>query len=137
MNAEHTNLKSQLKKNTKRLSIWTFAWVITVALVSFGAKFLWDFNEAISIAAIILNLITGIGLILANRRYIMDLDELQRKIFMDAMAMALGVAVVGGLAYSMMDITNVIKGDAEISIVVMMIGITYMVSIIIGNFRYK
>ncbi|QCK15788.1 hypothetical protein [Mangrovivirga cuniculi] len=137
MNAEHTNLKDRVKKNTRNLAIWTFAWVITVALVSFGAKFLWDFNETISIAAIILNLITGIGLILANRRYIMELDELQRKIFMDAMAMALGVAVVGGLAYSMMDITNIIKGDAEISIVVMMIGITYMVSIIIGNFRYK
>ncbi|NMM47910.1 hypothetical protein [Marinigracilibium pacificum] len=134
---EKVNIKQQTMKNTKQLAIWTFAWLLTVALVSFGSKYIWDFNQTYSIAAIILNIIMGVGLILANRKYLKDLDELQRKIYMDAMGLTLGVAVIGGLAYSMLDVTNVIKSDAEISVLVILISITYLASIFIGNYRYK
>ena len=76
-------------------------------------------------------------MILMNRKYINDLDEMQRKVSLDAMAIALGVGVVGGLSYSMLDQANVIAFDAEIAHLVMLIGITYMIAIFIGNNRYK
>jgi hypothetical protein len=53
------------------------------------------------------------------------------------MAIALGVAIIGGLSYSMLDITNVISTDAEISNLVIIISLTYLISVIVGNLRYR
>lgn len=113
------------------------AWVLSLALVTFGAKFIWDFNVTISIILILVNLLIGIGMIIANIRLLQKMDELQRKIQMDAMGITLGIALVAGIGYSALDITNVIKFDAEISHLVFLLGITYLVSILIGNARYK
>jgi hypothetical protein len=62
---------------------------------------------------------------------------MQRKVNNNALALALGVAVVGGLAYSMLDIANVIPFDAEISHVMFLVGITYSISIAVGTLKYK
>lgn len=125
------------KRNSKVLAYWTAAWLLTLAVVAFGPKFIWDFNPTISVLVIVVNALVGAGMILANKRHINGLDEMQRKLSLEAMAIALGVAVVGGLSYSMLDITNVIPFDAEISHLVMLIGITYLAGIVIGNLRYK
>ncbi|MCF4100080.1 hypothetical protein L1I30_00230 [Gillisia sp. M10.2A] len=125
------------QKKTLNLAAWTLAWVLTMALASFGPKFLWDSNSTLSILAIILNLAIGIGMILANKRHLNSLDELQRKIQLEAMAISLGAAVVFGLSYSLLDTTNVITYDAEISHLVILIGITYLGGILIGNSRYQ
>jgi len=125
------------KRNTKLLAYWTFAWLLTMAVVAFGPKLLWNFNPTISILAILVNTIVGIGMILANIKHINGLDEMQRKVSMESMAIALGVAVVGGLSYSMLDVANVISFDAEISHLVILIGLTYLAGTVIGNLRYK
>ena len=86
---------------------------------------------------IILNMAVGVGMIVANKHHLDGLDELQRKIQLEAMALALGVGLVGGLGYSTMDITNVIGGDAEISFLVMLIAVTYMIGIFVGRRKYQ
>jgi hypothetical protein len=108
-----------------------------MAVVGFGPKLLWDFNPVISVLAIIVNTVIGIGMILANKRHLNGLDEMQRKLNLEAMAMALGVAVVGGLSYSTLDAANIISYDAEISHLVILIGLTYLVGVVVGNIRYK
>lgn len=130
------NQKKTLK-NTRILAVWTLLWLVTMALVSFGAKFLWNFNTAISITFVIINLIAGFGMIIVNIKYLRGLDELQQKVLMDAMGISLGIGVVVGLSYSLLDVVNIIKNDAEISYLVMLIGITYIISVAIGNMRYR
>jgi hypothetical protein len=76
-------------------------------------------------------------MIIANRNHINGLDELDKKITFDAMAIALGVGIIGGLSFSVMDITQMIGFDAEISFLVVLISITYMIAIIVGKQRYK
>ena len=125
------------RKTTINLGYWTGAWVLTMALVSFGPKFIWNENTTITIIAILINLAIGIGVIFANKRHLNSLDELQRKIQLEAMSLALGVAVIFGLSYSMLDITNLISYDAEISHLVILIGLTYLGGTIIGNMRYR
>ncbi len=129
--------KANAKKNVLHLGYWTGSWVTTMAIASFGQIYLWKKNTALTILFIAINTMVGIGMILMNRKYINDLDEMQRKVSLDAMAIALGVGVVGGLSYSMLDQANVIAFDAEIAHLVMLIGITYMIAIFIGNNRYK
>ncbi|MDR5589890.1 hypothetical protein [Christiangramia sp. SM2212] len=125
------------KYSTRNLAIWTVAWTLGVALATFGAIYLWDNDPTFSIIAIIITTLLGIGMIRANIKFLMSQDELQRKIMMDAMGIALGTALVGGISYSMLDTTNVISQDAEISYLIILIGVSYMVSILIGNARYK
>lgn len=137
METKTNNWESTTKQNTKQLAYWTLGWVLTMAIASFGPKFIWNFNSVISALFILLNTLVGIGMILMNRKYINGLDEMQRKVNLDAMAFALGVAVVGGLSYSMLDVSNVISYDAEISFMVILISLTYIVGVVFGNLRYK
>jgi hypothetical protein len=137
MNAKSDKWTTTIRRNTKQLFYWTLAWVLTMAVVGFGPKLLWDFNPVISVLAIIVNTVIGIGMILANKRHLNGLDEMQRKLNLEAMAIALGVAVVGGLSYSTLDAANIISYDAEIPHLVILIGLTYIVGVLIGNIRYK
>lgn len=125
------------KKNTKLLACWTGSWLVTMAIASFGPKFIWNNNPNISLVFIVINTIVGVGMIMMNRKYINGLDEMHRKVTLDAMAIALGAGVVGGLSYSMLDIARVIPFTAEIAHLVLLIGITYIIAIIVGNNRYK
>ena len=76
-------------------------------------------------------------MILANRKFINSGDELQKKIHLESMSLTLVLAVIVGLSYSLLDQKNIIPGDAEISVLVLFIGITYFVATIINNRKYK
>lgn len=137
METKQKEWETTAKKNTMHLGYWTGSWVVTMAIASFGSKFLWEDSTALTIVFIVINTLVGVGMIMMNRKYINGLDEMQRKVSLDAMAIALGIGVVGGLSYSMLDQANVINFDAEISHLVLLIGITYMIGIFVGTNRYK
>lgn len=128
---------AEVKKNTRKLGLSSFLWTGSMALATFGPEFIWDENLVLTLTAIIVNAILGVGMILMNIKHINALDDLQKKIQLDAMGVALGVGVVGGLSYSLLDITNVISADAEIGVLVILISLTYLVGLFIGQKRYK
>ena len=125
------------RKNTLNLALWTGGWLITMAISSFGSQYVWENNNFLSGLSILLTFFVGLGMILANIKLLNGLDELQRKIQLEAMGITLGLAVVTGLAYSSLDQTNIISYNAEISHLLILIGITYLAAILIGNSRYK
>lgn len=133
---EKERVSKQVKKSTKQLAFWTFAWVATLAIATFGPKFIWNESTVWSIVAIVVNTFFGAGMIWANVKHLSVLDELQKKIQLDAMGIALGVGIVGGLSYSVTDIANVIATDAEIGFLVMLISVSYMIALLIGKKRY-
>lgn len=140
MNKEITKtsgFEARTKKNTIGLAIWTISWTFSMALATFGPEFIWESNTALTIAAILLNLVLGFAMILANIRHLKGLDELHQKIQLEAMAFALGVGIVCGLSYTLLDTTNVISSDAEISHLVILIGLTYFFGTVIGVRRYR
>ena len=137
METKSNDWEASQRKNLRHLAYWTGGWGLTLALATFGPKFLWDYNPSISILAILVNTIIGVGMILMHMKYANGLDEMHRKIFMEAKALALGVGVVGGLSYSMLDAANVISSDAEIGYLVMLMGVTYAIAFIVGSIRYK
>jgi hypothetical protein len=122
---------------TKLLALWTTLWVTTLALVVFGNLYLWSDNNTITIILLIINLLIGVGMIIANIKHLKSLDELQRKIHLEAMGLSLGIALILGISYSTMDITNLINFDAEISHLVIVIGLSYFAGVVIGQYRYR
>ncbi len=136
MNSTATSEQNR-QKTLRILAFSTLAWTASVALVVFGPMLFWPDQPTMDLVMILLNLGLGIAMLLVNRRYILNLDELQRKIQLEAMAWALGLAVVGGLAYSLLDIRNVIPFDAEISFLVIGVSLTYLGGLLYGQYRYR
>ncbi|MCC4834760.1 hypothetical protein Q4601_13375 [Shewanella sp. 1_MG-2023] len=123
--------------NTIRLAKWTAAWVITLAITTFGPIFLWPENDIITVATIGGNFLVGIGMIWANKQHLASLDELQQKIQLNAMGLSLGVGLIVGISYSTLATTGIINAHAEISHLVIVMSLTYMVGIILGNRKYR
>ena len=108
-----------------------------MALANFGPRLFWHEREWLTVLAIAVNLVVGFGMILANRRHLKGLDEMHQKVQLEAMALSLGVGLVIGLAYSNLDVTNVIGFDAEISHLVILMGLTYGAGIALGLRKYR
>jgi hypothetical protein len=139
MNSANTTRKAwedNIKRQTVKLAGWTIAWLVTLAIASFGPKFLWNSTDWISATAIGINVLVGIGMIVANKNHLRSLDEMQQKIYLEAMAISLGAGLVGGIAYSNLDVTNVIPFHAEIAHVVILMAVTFMGSLAILNRKY-
>lgn len=130
-------VSKQMKKVTKNLALWTFLWLVTLAIATFGPVVFWKGNTTLSIIAIAINTAIGAGMIWANIKHLIVLDELQKKIQLDAMGIALGVGIVGGLSYSVLGIANVIAEDAEIGFLVMLMSFSYIIAMLIGKKRYS
>ena len=80
---------------------------------------------------------TGIGWIVAHARYLRAIDELQRKIMQDALAVTLGVGWVAGFSYVVADAADLIAHDAEIAVLTILLGVVYMIASVIGTLRYR
>jgi hypothetical protein len=130
-------MKTERTKRIKNLALWTWSWVATMAIASFGPKYIWDDHEFLTLFSIIVNFANGIFMILANRHLFNHFDELERKIQLEAMAITLGLSVVVGLTFNLLESMKVIAFEVEISHLVMFIGITYLLSVLINSRRYK
>lgn len=130
-------MRPKRKKKIRQLALWTWSWVATLAIATFGPKFIWDNHTFLTTFAVLVNGTNGILMIIANKNLFDDFDELERKIHLESLAITLGLAVVFGITYSLLDITNIMDFDAEISTVVLFIGITYLISLTINSRRYK
>lgn len=129
-------MKQGRKKNLYKLAAWTWSWVATLAIASFGPKYIWDDHTLLTVLAVLVNLSNGILMIIANRNLFNNFDELERKIHLESLALTLGLAVVVGLTYSLLDTTNLIGTNAEISHLVLFIGITYLIFVTLNTRRY-
>lgn len=135
--SEPSSWKAKNIRNTKRLACWTVAWLITMAAANFGPTLLWGENTLISSVAILINVIVGFGMIWANKKQLQGLDEMQQKVQLQAMGLSLGVGLVLGLAYSNLEVTKVIPQHAEISHLVIVMGLTYLVGTVLGMRKYQ
>ena len=127
----------QTKKNTKRLFIWSVVWVLATAGVAFGPKNLWNFNTLPTILVVLIHIGIGFGMIRVFKQYLLGLDELQRKIQLDAMALSLGIGLVLGSSYELLEDIKLIPFEPEIPHLVMMMSLTYVVGTVLGHRKYQ
>lgn len=129
-------MKEERRKQLINLGLWTWSWVATLAIATFGPIFIWEEQKALTTFAIIINLANGVLMILANRQLFNHYDELERKIHLESLALTLGLTIIVGLTYSLLDQTNLIPFDAEIGVLIGFVGVTYMITLLINRKRY-
>ncbi len=123
-------------RNSLRMAAWTLAWGASWAAVARGIKDEWLPTGAPTVAATLVSLGIGLGMILAYRRFLRDADELQRKIQLDALAISLGISVVGSAAYSLLESAGTVA-DADTANVILLVAVTYSASVMLGQWRYS
>ncbi|HIG26491.1 MAG TPA: hypothetical protein EYQ50_01320 [Verrucomicrobiales bacterium] len=124
-------------KNTLRLSYWTLAWVVTSGVAAFGPKLIWNFESLPTILGVLVNLGAGFGMIAANKKYLNGLDELQQKIFLEAGALALGVGLVCGCSYELLEDIKLIPFQPEIPHIIILMCLTFLAGMISGQRKYQ
>ena len=129
--------QSRTRTNVIQLFRWCAAWAGTCALLAFGPRFFWHRALVFTLPAIGLNVCVGIGAILSNKKYIEELDELQRKVHLNSLAITVGVALIAGVPYSLMDSYHVIPFHADISHLMVLMGLTYGACNLYGTRWYR
>ena len=135
--AETNDWATRNCKNIVRIRYWTIAWVVSSAVAVFGPKLIWDFNTLPTILGVLINLGVGFGMIVANKHHLQGLDELHRKIFLDAGALSLGVGLVCGLSYDMLEDVKLITFEPEISHLIILMCLTFLGGLIVGHRKYR
>lgn len=128
--------EARTARTTLALAAWTVAWVASVALASFGPGALWS-EPALTAAAIVVSVVVGIGMLIAHRRQLQAMDELQRATQLQAMAWALGAGLVGGTALTLLDRHGVIGLDVGVGHVIVLMAAVYMIGTVAGTLRYR
>ena len=128
---------AQTKKNTKRLFIWSVVWVLATAGAAFGPKNLWNFNTWLTISAVLIHICLGLGMIRVFKQFLLGLDELQRKIHLDAMAISLGIGLVFGCSYEMLEDIKLIPFQPEIPHLILTMSLAYVAGVVQGIRKYQ
>jgi hypothetical protein len=129
--------ESSQKHNKSRLGYWTFAWVVSMAIAAFGPKLIWDFAILPTVVGVLLNLAVGFGMIMANKRHLQGLDEMHQRIFLEAGALTLGVGLVCGLSFELLEDIRLITFEPQISHLVVLMCITFLGGMIAGKRKYQ
>jgi hypothetical protein len=129
--------QSRIRTNVIRLFYWNGAWGAATALMAFGPKFLWNKALVLTLLAVGLDIAVGVGMILANKNYLAELDELQRKVQLNSMGITLGVGLIAGAPLSVMDAYHVIPFHADIAYLLLLMSLTFAVSNLYGTRRYR
>ena len=116
---------------------WCLAWVLTTAGATFGPELLWGYGTLITSIGIAIQLALGFGMICAFKGVLLAMDELQRLIQLEALSLALGVGVVVGVSYELLEDVKLITFEPEISHLIMLMALTYMFGLFLGNKHYR
>jgi hypothetical protein len=79
----------------------------------------------------------GKAMIMANVNHLSHIDELRRRIPMKAMGLNLRLGLIAGIAYELLENISLISFEPEISHLIWLMTITYIITIFICNRRYK
>jgi hypothetical protein len=129
--------ETRTRTNVIQLFRWCGVWAGTCALLTFGPKFLWNKASVFTLLAIGLNVCVGIATVMANKKYFDQLDELQRKVHLNSLAITVGVAMIVGVPYSIMDANHLLPFHADISHLMVLMSLTYAACNLYGTTRYR
>jgi uncharacterized membrane protein len=132
---QNDHFQSRILRSTRNLAYWTGAWLLSTALLAFGPEFLWNEVLAMTFVALAINLLVGVGVIFSSMKHLKDQDELHQRVLLNAMAITLGVTMIAGIPYSLLDAYGVV--DAEIARLYFLMSLTFMTAVVVGLKRYR
>lgn len=121
--------------NQRRIILWSFLWGTSFVAITQAIRREW-LPFGVALAGVVLTALLGIATILAYRRFLQEADELRRKIEVEALALAFGIGVVGGLTYWQLVVSGTAPATGFAYVFVAMI-LAHPVGVLIGHRRYS
>lgn len=134
MNDSLTNSQRNCR-NQRRVLLWALLWACSFIAVALGIKKEWLPFGAV-LAGVAGNSLLGIATVLAYRRFLQEIDELRRKIEVEALALAFGVGVIGGLAYWLLAVSGALPLTGFAYVFSAML-LAHSAGVLIGRRRYS
>ena len=133
---EHSAFEMRSIGAMARLLAWILAWVATMVLVDKAVLYQWHSSASLSLLGVAVNAALGLGMIWTFIRYLRQMDEMQRQIQLESLALAMGVGLVGSFTYSLLGTAGFIT-DGEVSDIILLMTGTYVAGTIFGQLRYR
>ena len=130
-------ISRRIQTSTKRLVGWHGAWAAATLLMAFGPGFIWHKALVFTLPAVGLDFVMGVGMVLATKRYVMELDELQQRVWLNALGITVGVVLIVGVPYAVLNAYHAIPFRANFGHLVMLMGLTFVASLMYGTWRYR
>ena len=125
---ESNEFESRTVRGAIRFVLWSLAWTGSMVLVDKAVLYGWYTESFYSVIGIVVNALLGLVVVRTFLRHLGDMDEMQRKIQLDALALSMGVGFVGSFTYSLLTTTGFVT-DPEISDIILLMAVTYMASL--------
>ncbi|ACJ27024.1 Conserved hypothetical protein [Shewanella piezotolerans WP3] len=123
-------------KNANRVNLFALLWALTLMLSTYlGETGVLD-NTLLLIIAFAVHSMIGIAMLLTYKNFLTQLDEMERKVQLDALALAVGVAIISFSSYSILANTGTVP-PLNSAYLIALIALTYMVGIIKGRLAYR
>ena len=123
-------------KNAVRANLWIMAWAAVLVISTSFINADGGNSIIIAVAATVAITFIGIGMILLYRKMLRELDEMERKVQLDALALSVGTTLVGFGSYSILAKVGVLP-DLKAAYGIACMGLVYMAGLIIGRVRYS
>jgi hypothetical protein len=134
INPEETPARS--KKNHALIMVWIFVWMATFVAADKAEVYEWYTAGSLPLIAIAINAAIGLTVIVTYMRFLKELDEMQQKIQLNALALAMGIGLVGSVSYSLL-VSAGIVAVPDIAVVIVLLGGGYSAGLVIGRARYQ
>jgi hypothetical protein len=105
--------------------------------MAFGPRFLWNKALTFTLLAVGLNFCVGVALIVAHKKYLASLDELQRKVYLDALGITVGVVLIVAVPYAVLDRFDIVHLKEGVSDLLILMTVTFLASFFTGTWRYR
>jgi len=131
-----SNYDSRSIRDNLVMVLWVFIWMASMVVADKAALYGWWSDGWLTILAVAVNVLLGFVMIAAFMRLLRGMDDLQRKIQLEALSFALGMSLVGCAAYSLLVTWGYIV-DEEVSDIFVLMCVSYSASVLFGTWRYR
>ncbi|MEM7206334.1 MAG: hypothetical protein AAF434_00790 [Pseudomonadota bacterium] len=129
---------AQEKNTSKYAACWAVIWGASIPLGIMAIKFIPSSKLFIGVLVVFIHVAIGVLAIRAHIRWLAALDEMQRKIQLEAMAMALGALWVAFGCLLVMHSAELIHIDYwEIALLTVLAGVATVAGNLIGVIRHR
>jgi len=122
-------------KNANRVNLLAVLWALSLLIGSLLSQY-YSLSALVISLAFIIHTLIGIAMAFAFKRFLGQLDEMERKIQLDALALAVGVTIISFSSYSILA-KNGILPELNSAYLIALMALTYIAGIVSGRLRYS
>lgn len=122
--------------NANKVNLLALMWAGSLLLGTSTAKSEQVDSSLVILGLFSLHLIISIGMFLSYRHFLTQLDEMERKIQLNALASSVGITIISFSCYSMLEVNGWLP-ELQANYVIALMALSYMAAIVIGRLKYR